>query len=154
MHLISKLAVASILVSGPALAGIEISTPLVSGDVATFEKRHETSRRDLSHAQVEALSRWLGLHMSGWHGMITESSSEPVSLQFSLRDADRKTGALAVVASAHGGYYLQFTSSSQKWSYRSLGGLFKSWAATRALSPDELNQLQRTVGILEMPDRH
>jgi hypothetical protein len=149
---VSTLAAAFIVVSCSALAGIEFGTPLVSGDVATLEDRHETSRRELSQPQVQALSRWLDRHKSGWHGMITESSSEPRCLQFLLKDADGKLGSIEVVAGVHGDY-LQFHSSSEQWSYRSLGGLFKSWAGTRALSLEELNQLEQAVGLSSTLDR-
>lgn len=39
-------AVACLVVSGAALARIEISTPVVAGQVATFASAHETSRND------------------------------------------------------------------------------------------------------------
>lgn len=151
MNLISKLLAASIVVNGSAVAGIEIAAPLIMGDVATFKNRHETSRKQLSQTQLQALSQWLALHKSGWHGMITESSSEPTALQFSLKDWHGKTGSMAVVARIPGGYYLQFISTSEKWSYQSFGGLFKAWAATRPLSPEDLSQLLGAVGIQEMP---
>jgi hypothetical protein len=151
MRRVSKLAAAFIVVSGSALAGIEFGTHVVAGDVATLQDRHETSRRELSQPQVQALSRWLDRHKSGWQGMITESSSEPRCLRFSLKDGDGKLGSIEVVAGVHGDY-LQFRTSSEKWSYRSFGGLFKSWAATRALSPEELDQLEQAVGLSSTPD--
>ncbi len=151
MNRISNLATASIVVSCSALAGISIGTPLVSGDVATLENRHETSHRELSQAQLRALSQWLRQHKSGWHGMITEATNQPRPVQFSIKDAAGKTGSIAVVARADGSHYLQFISSSEKWSYRSLGGLFKSWAATRELSSEELNQLRQAAAIAYSP---
>lgn len=151
MNFTTRLVAASIVVSGSAVAGIEIGSPLVSGDVATLEHRHEASRKELSQTELQALSQWLALHKSGWHGMITESSSEPTALQFSLKHWHAKTGSMAVVARIPGGYYLQFISTSEKWSYQSFGGLFKAWAATRPLSPEDLSQLLGAVGIQEMP---
>lgn len=151
MKRVTMLAAVFIIVSCPALAGIEFGTPLVSGDVATLEGRYETSRRELSQPQVQALSGWLDRHKSGWHGMITESTSEPRCLQFLLKDADGKLGSIEVVAGVHGDY-LQFHSSSEKWSYRSLGGLFKSWAGMRALSLEELSQLEQVVGLSQASD--
>jgi hypothetical protein len=151
MKLLSNLVAASIVVSGTALAGIDIGLPLISGEVATLEARHETSRKELSQTQLQALSHWLGLHKSGWHGMVTEATSEPAVLRISLKDANGRTGSIAVLQNAHGGHYLRFVSSSEKWSYRSFGGLFKSWA-THALSAEELNQLLHAVSIPEMPN--
>jgi len=120
---VSKLFAASIAVSGSAIAGIEIGASLISGDVATIEDRHEASRTELSPAQLQALTQWLALHKSGWHGMITKASSEPTVLALSLKDSKGRTGSIAVVASGHGGYYLQFISSSEKWSYQSFGAI-------------------------------
>ena len=146
MKRIATLVALSIVVSGSALAGIAMGTPLVSGEVATLEDRHETSRKDLSQAQLQELSEWLVQHKSGWHEMITGASSEPTVLAFSLKDATGKTGSIAVVVRTNGSHYLRFNSSSQRWSYRSFGGLFKSWAAMRALSAGELDQLLRMAG--------
>lgn len=147
MNLMSKLVAASIALSGSAFAGIEIRAPLMSADVATYEDRHEASRKELSNTQLKALSQWLASHKSGWHGMITEASSEPAALQFSLKDSRGKTGSLAVVVRTRGGYYMRFVSSSERWSYQSFGGLFKSWGAARALSGEELSELLRAVDV-------
>ena len=147
MNFIAKLVVASIGVTGSAVAGIEIAAPLISGEVATLADRHQTGRKELSQAQLQSLSHWLASHRSGWHGMVTEASSEPAALQFLLKDSNGKIGSLAVVASARGDYYLQFVSSSEKWSYQSFGGLFKTWAATRALSAEDLSQLLHAVDM-------
>lgn len=147
----TRLVAISIAASGTAVAGIEIGAPLVSGDVATVEHRHEASRKKLSQTELQALSQWLALHKTGWRGMITEPSSEPAALRFSLKDSKGRTGSISVVVGLHGGYYLQFVSSSEKWSYQSSVGLFKSWAATHALSAEDLSQLLRAVDIQDLP---
>ena len=151
MNILSKLVAASIAVSGSAVAAIETGTPLVSGDVARFEAGHETGRRDFSQHQLQALSDWLGAHRSAWQGMIAPATSEPEALAIGLKDAEGRSGSIAVVVRAHGARYLRFLSSSSSWSYESFGGLFKTWAATRELTPEELDQLLRAVGMLEAP---
>jgi hypothetical protein len=40
--------------------------------------------RDLSPGQLQTLSHWLEQRRSGWHGMITPVSSEPIALYSSL----------------------------------------------------------------------
>jgi hypothetical protein len=153
VNLAPSLIAASIVVSGLALAGIAIGTPLVQGNVVTFEAGHEATRKELSRTELQALSEWLRLHKSNWHGMLTEAPvGQKSRLDISLKDATGKTGSMAVVARAQGGYYLRFISSSEKWSYQSFGGLFKSWAATRQLSAEDLKQLLRAVGISETPE--
>lgn len=150
MILKSTLAVVSLVVSGLALAGIEIGAPLVSGQVATFQDRHETRRTPLSQAELQALSQWLEMHRHGWHGMLTEATSEPPVLAIDLKDANGRTGSITVVAGLHGNY-LHFVSSSEKWSYRSFGGFVRAWAGNRELRPDDLLQLQRAVGLRATP---
>ena len=78
MILKSTLAVVSLVVSGLALAGIEIGAPLVSGQVATFQDRHETLAR-LSHRPSckPCLSGW---RCTGTVGMEC-SRKPPVSRQ-------------------------------------------------------------------------
>ena len=147
MKPLSQLAAVSILVSGCALGGVPLSPPLVCADVAFIENRHEVSRTPLSLAPLQALTLWLEQRKSKWHGMLTEATNEPRALRFSLRDASGDTGSIALVARHDGGYDLQFHSDSQKWSYRSFGGLFGSWAANQSLSTQDLNQLRRAVGL-------
>jgi hypothetical protein len=67
-------------------------------------------------------------------------------LAFSLKDAAGEAGSIAVVMRGDGGHYLQFNSSSQTWTYRSFGGLVKSWAAMRELSAAELDELLQVAG--------
>jgi hypothetical protein len=147
MQLLSKLAAFSILLSTTALAEIAIRPYLVSGEVATIENQHATSRTQLSAAQLQALTSWLAGRRSNWRGMLIDATNEPHALEFSLRDGSGNSGSIAVVARHHGGYYLQFLSGSQKWSYRSFGGLIKSWTATQDLSAEDLNQLRRAVSL-------
>jgi hypothetical protein len=136
----------SIAVSASAQAGdINIETPLVSGDVAKFDIGKETSPRELSRGQLQALSLWLELHRSNWHGMSTEGSSEPRSLQLNLKDKEGKAVSIGVIAGADGRHYLCLI-SSDKWSYRSFGGLLKSRAAARPVSDRELVVLQKILG--------
>ena len=132
--------------SATAWAGsIDTGTPLISGNVETFENRHSTARTDLSEHQLQALSRWLEQHRSGWQGMITPTTGEPAQLGVSLSHSDGSTTSMSVIARASGGYYLRLT-GPHKWAYRSFLGIFKSWAATRSLSDQELAALHNLVG--------
>ena len=105
---------ALLLVSGGAQAGIEISLPLASGDLTTFENGRETAHRSLSTPQLQAMSNWLRMHRSGWHGMITEASPEQPLLCIGVKDEHGEAGDVVVYAAANGGYSLQFRSSSRK----------------------------------------
>jgi hypothetical protein len=146
MRRLSKCALISIAVSASAQAGdINIGTPLVSGDVAKFDIGKETNPRELSRGQLQALSLWLELHRSNWHGTRSEGSSEPRSLQLNLKDREGKAVSIGVIAGANGHHYLCLI-SSDKWSYRSFGGLVKSRAAARPVSDRELVMLQKILG--------
>jgi hypothetical protein len=137
----------AIVVGATATAGdIDIEKPLMSVDVDKFENRQNTGHTDLSRDQLQALSHWLEQHRSGWQGMITPGSSEPVQLGVNLRHSDGSATSLCVIARAGGGYYLR-VSGPGKWAYQSLGGIFKSWAATRPISDQELAALQNLIGI-------
>jgi hypothetical protein len=148
----ARLLAVAIVVSGTAVAGIKLEAPLVSGNVQSMDRqsRKETSQ-ELSQAQLQSLSQWLKSHRSGWHGMMTEASSEKGVLGLSLRDSNGRAGSIRVVARANGGYYLQFISSPPGWSYESWGGLIKSWAGIRTLSPKDLSQLLSAIGMQELP---
>lgn len=130
----------------PVLAGcsVDLGTPLVSGEVVTFKNRQEVSREALLPNQLSAVTRWFERHQSGWHGMITEASSEPTQLHLSLKHADGKAIFVSVVVRTNGERYL-LLSSSDKWAYQSFGGMFKSWAATRSLSDQEFTTLQNLL---------
>jgi hypothetical protein len=127
----------AVAVNATAMAGgINLGTPLISGDVAAIG----SSRTDLSAQQLQALSRWLEQHKSGWHGMITEASAEPGQLEVKLRHSDGAFTRVSVF-----GHHLRLTGPGT-WAYQSWGGIFKSWAATRELSDQELAVLQKIVG--------
>jgi hypothetical protein len=137
---------AAIALSATAGAGsITIGTPLILGDVDTYENRHATGDLDLSPDQLQAISRWLDQHQSGWHGMITPVSSEPAELQLTLKHSDGGTTHMSIIARAGGGHYLRLTGPGT-WAYRSFAKLFKSWAATRPMSDQELAALRSLVG--------
>jgi hypothetical protein len=130
--------------------GITLGTPLISGDFSTFERRQRTFHRDLSAEELRALSHWLEQHRSGWQGMITPATSEPVQTEVDLKHSDGGTTSVCVIARADGGYYLRLTGPGT-WAYRSFGGIFKSWAATRSMSAEELAQLLSLVSSVQMP---
>jgi hypothetical protein len=135
-------ALVAIALYATAAAGeIEIGTPLISGDVSGIAR----SYTDLSSEQIQALSRWLEQHRSGWRGMLTEASSEPIQLQVNLKHRDGAITSVCVIARAGGGQSLRLTGPGT-WAYRSFAGIFKSWAATRPLSDQELSVLQKMVG--------
>jgi hypothetical protein len=125
--------------------GIGVETPFVSGDVSTFVNRRETSRMDLSPQQLQGLDDWLEHHRSGWNGMVTEATSEPVQLHLNLKHRDGGVTSISVIARANGGRYLCVTGSG-KWAYESFLGFWKSRAATRSLSDQDLATLENLVG--------
>jgi hypothetical protein len=136
-----------IMVGSTATAGsIDIGTPLVAGDVAKFENRQKTADTDLSSERLLAVSDWLDQHRSGWQGMITPGSSEPVQLEANLKHRDGHITTMSVIAGGRGGYYLRVTGPGTM-AYRSLWGFFQSWAATRWLSDQDLAALRSLFGV-------
>jgi hypothetical protein len=131
----------------PLIAGCgqDFGAPLVSGELLTFENRQESGRAALSQEQLQGLSRWLEQHRSGWYGLITPASSEPPQLQLNLTHADGKTTTVKVIVQTNGARYLRLT-TSEGWAYRSAGGVFKSWAAARSLSDQELAAIESLLG--------
>ena len=133
-----RLGLAVAALTGPAVAGsISLGTPLISGEVS--------GHTELSSQQVQALSRWLEQDRTGWQGMITEASIEPIQLAVSLRHSDGGVTSISVIAQAKGGHYVRLIGPGQ-WAYRSFGGIVKFWAATRPLSDPELAELEPAVG--------
>lgn len=124
--------------------GISVGTPLTSGDASRSVSRQESGHTGLSSEQLQALSHWLEHHRSGWQGMISEASGEPIQLQVNLKHSDGGITSLCVIVQANGGHYLRLTGPG-KWAYRSFGGIVKSWAATRPLSDPELAELETAV---------
>jgi hypothetical protein len=143
---LSLLGLVAIAVSATANAGaINMGTRLISGDVSSFLNRQETGHTGLSSEQLQALAGWLEHHRSGWQGMITEASLEPIQLQVTLKHDDGAITSMCVIAEANGGHYLR-VSGPGKWAYQSFGGIFKSWAATRPISDQELAAFENLVG--------
>jgi hypothetical protein len=134
------------LTAAAMAGGINIGTPVISGDVSGIAVRHA----DLSSEQLQALSRWLEQHRSGWEGMFWEASNEPTQLQVSLKHSDGTVTTVCVIARAGGGHYLRLTGPG-KWAYQSFGGIFKSWAATRELSDQEFAVLQKILSQITEP---
>ena len=142
MKRLSPLGLLTIWVGTTAMAGaIDIGTPLISGDVSTFGNRQETGPTDISPDQLQTLARWLEEHRSGWDGMVTPATSEPVELRVNLKHSGGSTTTISVIARASGGHYLRLTGPGT-WAYRSFGGILKSWAATRPLSDQDLAWLR------------
>lgn len=143
MKKLSLLGLAAIVLTATAMAGgIYLGSPVISGD---FSSGQDARRTQLSPQQLHALSGWLEKHRSGWSGMVTPASTEPIQLQVNLRHSDGVATSLCVIAGAGGGHYLRLNAPG-KWAYRSVGGIFKSGAATRPLTDEELSVLQKIVG--------
>ncbi len=146
MNKLSLLATALILSTPIANAGaIFIGTPLASGNVSRFVNRQEIGRADLSSQQVRAVADWLTNHESGWSGMVTEASLERSPILVTLKHSDGAITSISVIAQANGGFYLRLTGPG-KWAYRSFWGIYKSWAATRPLSDQELLSFKQLMG--------
>jgi hypothetical protein len=65
-------------------------------------------------------------------------------LQLSLKHADGKHTFVSVIVQANGDRYLRLT-SSDKWAYRSLGGIFKSSAAALPISDQDFTTLRNLL---------
>jgi hypothetical protein len=76
--------------------------------------------------------------------MVTPATNEPIQLEVNLTHSDGGMTSMCVIDRAGGGHYLRLTGPGQ-WAYRSIGGIFKSWAAIRALSDKELAALLNIV---------
>jgi hypothetical protein len=130
----------------PAVAGeIEAAAGVTSAEFTQFQDRRESAHVTLSPTQLHDLTLWLEQHHAHWRGMATDATSEPTALLLSLRHADGGTSTLSVKARRGGGYYLMLTGPG-RWAYRSLGGLYKSWAATRSLSDPDFAALRELLG--------
>lgn len=135
------------LVGSTATAGsIDIGSPLVAGDVAQFENHQKTADTDLSSERLVAVFDWLDQHRSGWQGMLTPGSGEPVQWEANLKHRDGRITTMSVIAGGRGGYYLRVT-GPDTMAYRSFGGFFQSWAATRWLSDQDLAALRSLFGV-------
>ncbi len=143
----SKWSLLLIVASTAAQAGdINIGTTLASGNVTQAAAGQESSRKELSRGQLQALTLWMGLHRSGWHGVGAQASNEVSSLQFNLKDNEGKAATIDVLVQADGGCYLRFI-SADKWSYRTLRGLVKYRAAAQPLSDEDLLILKKILGV-------
>jgi hypothetical protein len=139
------------LVAAKAAAGsIDTGRPLVSGDTSIFSRDRATEQRTLSSEQLHAMALWLEEHRSGWHGEPIEASpNEVVELKVTLRHADDGgTTSISVIAGSRGGHLLRLTGPGT-WAYRSFAGIYKTWAAIRPVSDEELRALQRIIGIVQ-----
>ena len=126
------------------LGGTEAS--LVSGAVTAYESRKEVQHVTLSTDQLQALSRWLDQRDAAWGAHITEPSSEPVSISLDLTRADGEVDHLAVIAAAHGGYYMRLSiGPGARWAYRSFGGILKTRYAWQSINEPDLAALRQLV---------
>jgi hypothetical protein len=62
-----------------------------------------------------------------------------------LKHSDGGTTHMSIIARAGGGHCLRLTGPGT-WAYRSFAGFFKSWAATRPMSDQELAALRSLFG--------
>ncbi len=146
MKILSVLGMLAIDIGSTSYAGtIRVDTSFSSGDLFTYINRQENSHAGLSSEQLNGLVSWLQQHRSGWHGMITESSSESVLRLVNLKSSDGAITSICIVAQADGGHYLRVTGLGQ-WAYQSFGGFFKSWAATHAMSESEFAAMDGMLG--------
>ena len=145
MRTILLLGLVAIMLNGTAIAGdISVGAPLISGDVSRPASPRESGHSGLSSEHLRALSQWLEHHRSGWQGEITEAGLEPVQLEINVKHSDGRTTSICIIVEADGGHYLRLTGPGV-WAYRSFGGIFKSWAATRQLSDAELAEFETAV---------
>jgi len=121
-----------------AFAGrIDVGAPFVAGDAG---------QAALSADQLQQLSLWLKQHRTGWNGLLTEQSNEPIQLSIHLEGAQDRATGLVVVLRRDGSHYLRLYGPGQ-WAYRSFGGLVKYRVASRELTADELAALDKILGV-------
>ena len=129
---------------------IYLGAPAISGDVCRDVYRLDGDHTALSAGQVQALSRWLDQHKSGWGPVLTPPGGKGIKFQVNLRHSDGAVTSVDFVAKALGAYSLVLTGPG-KWAYRSRGGLLKSYAADRSISDQELAALQKMAGVALTP---
>ena len=133
-------------VATPVLAGsIILDTPVISADAITFQDQHEPTHRELSRAQLQAISAWLSWNRQGWFGVKREIPGEPVKILLNLKHADGTSSTLSVVADAGHKHHLVFINQGAA-AYRTWFGVVKAPAATRPLADYELEALQKILG--------
>ena len=130
----------------PVFAGsIVLDTPAVSGDAITFQDQRDPTRRELSRAQLQAISAWLSWNRQGWFGAKRAVPGEPVQIRLNLKHADGTSSTLSVVSDLGNKHHLVFINQGAT-AYRTWFGLVKAPAATRPLADYELEALQRILG--------
>jgi hypothetical protein len=135
-------------VATPVLAGsIILDAPVVSADAITFQDQHEPTRRELSRAQLLAISAWLSWNRQGWFGAKREVPGEPVQIQLNLKHGDGASSTLSVVSDSgrKHKHHLVFINQGAP-AYHTWFGMRKAPAATRPLADYELEALQRILG--------
>jgi hypothetical protein len=129
-----------------ALAGsIHLNTPVLAGEVITFEGPVAGNARTLSETQLRAISGWLSWNRRGWVGTKAVASGEPIQLQLNLKQSDGTLATVSVVSEADGSRHLVFSNNGATWSYQAWHGMFKAPAATRPLADYEFKALQKIV---------
>jgi hypothetical protein len=133
-------------VATPVFAGsIILDAPVVSADAITFQDHREPTHRELSRAQLQAISAWLSWNRQGWFGAKREVPGEPVQIQLNLKHGDGTSSTLSVVSDAGHKHHLVFINQGAP-AYRTWLGMVKAPAATRPLADYELETLQRILG--------
>ena len=133
-------------VATPVLAGsIILDAPVVSAAAITFQDQHEPTHRELSRAQLQAISAWLSWNRQGWFGAKREVPGGPVQIQLNLKHGDGTSSTLSVVSDPGRKHHLVFINQGAP-AYRTWLGMVKAPAATRPLADYELEALQRILG--------
>jgi hypothetical protein len=134
-------------VATPALAGsIILEAPVVSAEATAFQDQHEPTHRELSRAQLQAISAWLSWNREGWFGSKLKEPSDPVQIQLNLKHGDGTSSTLSVVSDAGRKHHLVFINQGAP-AYSTWFGIVKAPAATRPLAEYELEALQRILGL-------
>jgi hypothetical protein len=132
-------------VATPVLAGsIILDAPVVSVDAIAFQDQQEPSHRELSRAQLQAITAWLFWNRQGWFGA-KPAPGETVEIQLNLKHADGTSSTLSVVADAGRKHHLVFFNQGAP-AYRTWFGIVKAPSAIRPLADYELEALKRILG--------
>lgn len=148
MNKLAALLFLTLLVGSTPLAGeIYMGAPVVSGEVFVSPNDRGTERINLSPEQLQAMAGWLEQGRSGWNGEYIEASpNEIVELKIKLKHADEGVTSISVMAGRRGGHFVRITGPGT-WAYRAWGGFFKTWAAMRQISDNDLATLHDLIGL-------
>src|ERR1700753_1631490 len=82
MRRLVQVTVLATAASTPVFAGsIVMGAPFVSADAFLYQEQHEPTHKELSRAQLQAISAWLSWNREGWFGAKRIESGDAVQIR-------------------------------------------------------------------------